>query len=285
MGRLIANEVRRLQRVAHQHRLQVRAVGVSVPGIARAVSGRVWAPNIPGWADYPLREEIADAVSDPALTVLVDSDRAASILGELWQGAARGCQNAVFVAVGTGIGVGIVMDGRLLHGAHGIAGAIGWWALSRPFQTAYQACGDFEYHASGAGLAKRAAELVGQVTGYRGLLRCKRNLTARDVFAAYETGDSVAERVILEAVDYWGRASANLVSLLNPERIIFGGGVFGPATRFLKDIEGEARQWAQPIAVRRVKFLASELGAEAALYGAGRLALQSLEGAPQPQSP
>jgi glucokinase len=78
-------------------------------------------------------------------------------------------------------------------------------------------------------------------------------------------------------VEYWGRASANLVSLLNPERIIFGGGVFGPATRLLKDIKREAGQWAQPISVRRVKFLTSELGPTAALYGAGRLALQSID--------
>jgi glucokinase len=277
VGRLIVGEVRRLQCAARQRRWRVRAVGISVPGIAHAANGRVWAPNIHGWTDYPLRDEITAAVNDPSVRVVVDSDRAASILGEAWQGAARGCHNAVFLAVGTGIGAGILVEGRVVRGANDIAGAIGWWALSQPFHPAYEACGDFEYHASGNGLAQRAAALVARMPDYRGRLRRKRELTARDVFTAYDAGDSVAERVIHDAVEYWGRASANLVSLLNPERIIFGGGVFGPATRFLKDIKREAGQWAQPISVRRVKFLTSELGPTAALYGAGRLALQNID--------
>ena len=78
-------------------------------------TGRVWAPNIPGWDDYPLKAEIQAAISDPSVKVVVDSDRAASILGEAWQGAARGCRNAIFLAVGTGIGAGILVDGRVLR--------------------------------------------------------------------------------------------------------------------------------------------------------------------------
>ena len=102
-------------------------------------AGRVWAPNIPGWDDYPLKAEIKAAVSDQAVKIAIDSDRSASILGEAWQGAARDCRNAIFLAVGTGIGAGIFVDGRVLHGAHGIAGAIGWMALDRPFRPEYVA--------------------------------------------------------------------------------------------------------------------------------------------------
>ena len=205
-----------------------------MPGIARPQTGRVWAPNIPGWDDYPLKAEIKAAVSDQAVKIAVDSDRSASILGEAWQGAARECRNAIFLAVGTGIGAGILVDGRVLHGAQGIAGAIGWLALDRPFRPEYASCGCFESHASGEGIARAANEVLAGRQGYRGPLCAAAEVTAHDVFAAYEQGDEVAKEVVAQAIEFWGMASANLISLFNPEKIVFGGGVFGPAAQFLK---------------------------------------------------
>ena len=276
VGQLMAREAWRLYSTATRERVSVRALGACVPGIARPKTGRVWAPNIPGWSDYPLRKELRGALARADIPILVDSDRAAYILGEAWQGAARGCRNAVFLSVGTGIGAGILAEGEVLRGAHGSAGSIGWWALSRPFHAAYVPCGDFEYHASGAGLARVAADWVSRMPDYRGPLKRKRDLTAHDVFAAYAAGDLVAAGVLHEAAEYWGAACANLVSLFNPEKIIFGGGVFGPATQFLRDIELEARKWAQPVAIRRVKFEVSRLGGDAGLCGAGYLAWRAV---------
>ncbi len=275
VGRLIIRQIERLQEAAAKRRLQVAAVGVCVPGIADPKSGRVWAPNIPGWDDYPLRDEIRNLVAADKMKVVVESDRAASILGEAWQGAARGCRHAIFLAVGTGIGAGILVDGRILHGEHNIGGAIGWLALQRPFRQNYVDCGCFESHASGEGIAKVAAELLDRRRGYRGPLRSKSPLTAHDVFAAYEAGDEIAKEVFAQAVEFWGMASANLISLANPEMIVFGGGLFGPAVRFIDTIAQEARRWAQPIAMQRVKFEASQLGGDAALVGTAYLALKA----------
>jgi glucokinase len=272
VGALMGREARRLRRAAAAGGLRVDAIGVAVPGIAHAASGRVWAPNIRGWDDYPVRQELEAAAGMPAVAVAVDSDRAASILGEAWRGAARGCRHAVFLAVGTGIGAGILADGQVLRGANDSAGAAGWLALSRPFQAEYSACGDFEYHASGEGLARAAERLLAQTAGYQGPLNRKRTLSARDVFAAYEAGDILAARVMRDAIEYWGAACANLVSLLNPEKIIIGGGVFGPAAKFLDAIAAEARRWGQPVATGQVTFEASRLGGDAALYGAAVLA-------------
>jgi glucokinase len=277
IGKLVVAQVRRLTRAAARHGLTVCAVGAAVPGIVNARSGNVWAPNIPDWGDYPLHAEIAAAVNDSNIKIVVDNDRSASILGEAWQGAARGCRDAVFVAVGTGIGAGILVGGRVLNGAHGIAGAIGWLALDRPFRRDYVGCGCFESHASGEGLANAATRILGRNSRYRGPLRANGRLTAHDVFDAYECGDEVAEQVLREAIEFWGMASANLVSLLNPEKIIFGGGVFGPAARFLEAIAAEARRWAQPVAIERVKFEASQLGSGAALYGAAYRALRKVK--------
>lgn len=246
----------------------VRGVGMCVPGIYYPDSGRVWAPNIPGWEDYPLLEVLGDTV-DEGVRVRVESDRACCILGEIWKGAAQGCSDAVFMAVGTGIGAGIVSGGRIINGVRGIAGAVGWFALDRPYQEGFETYGCFEYFASGDGMARVAADFMEE--GYDGELRAG-PVDARRIFEAYETGDALAVKVIDRAVDLWGMAVANLVSLLNPQKIIFGGGVFGPAVRLLDRIEQEARKWAQPISMDMVSIEASHLGSDAALYGAAHLA-------------
>lgn len=251
------------------------AVGVTVPGIYRADRGTVWAPNIPGWDDYPLRAELQHALG-PATRVVVDSDRAAYILGETWRGAATGARNAIFLAVGTGIGAGILVDGRVLRGHADIAGAIGWLALQRPYLSRYVDCGCFEYHASGPGLANVARDLLGTLPDYGGELYGlpASELTTSRVFDAFARNDPLAIRVIDQAIELWGMATANLVSLFNPETIVFGGGVFGPAVRVLDRIRAEARLWAQPISMGQVRLVASALGGDAGLYGAARLAMQ-----------
>jgi glucokinase len=286
VGQLIRRELKDLLAAACAQRASVSAIGVSVPGISYSRTGKVWAPNIPGWEDYPLRREILAAVQDKRIRVVIDSDRACYILGETWRGVAKGCRNAIFLAVGTGIGAGILIDGRILRGAHDIAGAIGWLALDRPFRREYVGCGCFEYHASGTGLAKVANDILAQHPSRTPNTPSLHHSTtpsfvsARDVFSAHDRGDPVARQVIAQAVEFWGMAVANLVSLFNPEKIIFGGGVFGPAAPLLADIYAEAQKWAQPISIKQVKLQASKLGGDAGLHGAGCLALQAATSPP-----
>lgn len=251
----------------------ITTVGIAVPGIYHGKTGNVWAPNISGWDDYPLRQHVQDEVNLP---VVIDSDRACCILGESWKGNAKGCLNAIYLAVGTGIGAGILTGGKILRGAHDIAGAIGWMALQQPFEEKYISCGCFEHHASGEGIAKVAAEVLEKHKDYNGVLAQKSpgELTAYDVFAAYENNDLVAKEVFGIGVRFWGMAVANLVSLFNPEKIILGGGVFGPAVQFITEIKKEAAKWAQPISMKQVSIESSSLGTNAGLYGAGYLALQ-----------
>jgi len=277
VGALLVEQIRSLLEAAQQSGDPVEGVGIAVPGIYRAASQTVWAPNIPGWDDYPLVEEVRGAVPD-GVTVRVDSDRACAILGETWRGGAAGARNAVFLVVGTGIGAGILVDGRIVRGVGDAAGAIGWLALDRPYRDGYEAVGCFEYHASGPGIAAKARRLIEADESYEGELRCGdlATLTAQEVFAAYDDWDPIGVRALDEAVLYWGMAVANLVSLFNPETIIFGGGVFGPAVQFLERIREEAMRWAQPISIRQVELRASQLGDDAVLYGAGHLAMLSL---------
>lgn len=273
VGALISEQVHHA--ITQERHEEIEAIGISVPGIYHARTGTVWAPNIPGWTDYPLVEELTTRTG--GLLVRVDSDRACSILGETWRGSAQGCRNAVFVAVGTGIGAGILVDGTVLRGHSDIAGATGWMALESCFRPEYAGCGCFEFHASGSGLAHRTREMLDEDPAYSGTLRSipADDLTTEHVFAAALEGDPLATHVIARAITYWGMATANYVSLFDPEMIIFGGGVFGPAARFLDRIRQEAARWAQPINMRRVKLTCSALGPDAALYGAGRLALNA----------
>ena len=98
-------------------------------------------------------------------------------------------------------------------------------------------------------------------------------ITSHDVFAAYDADDDVARAVLHRAVELWGMLAANLVSLLNPEVIVWGGGVFGPATRFIDDIRTEAAKWAQPVAMEQVRLIASRTPHNAILSGAAYIAL------------
>lgn len=254
-----------------------RAIGAIVPGIYWSAKGTVWAPNIPGWDDYPLLAELRD-LADPDTAVAVDSDRAGYILGETWLGAAKGAKNAIFVAVGTGIGLGVLADGRVLRGARDIAGATGWMALSRPYRPGYEEVGCFEYNASGPGIVKVARDYLAETPSYAGPLREAGDaLTTAVVFEAADVGDPLATSVLDNAVAYWGMAVANYASLFDPEIVVFGGGVFGPAAKYLERIREEALRWGQPISTPQVRLAVSTLGGDAGLLGAGHLALRAIE--------
>ena len=275
VGALICSQINRLLEKAAELEIKITSLGICVPGIAYADTGNVWAPNINGWDNYPLRNELETALAGKNISVHIDSDRACYILGELWKGNATGCSDAIYLAVGTGIGAGILVNGEILRGSHDISGAIGWMALSRPYDEKYKSCGDFEYHASGEGIGKQANEILPPFSA--SILHGIKNkhITAKDVFEAAELGDELAKKVLSNAIEYWGMAVANLVSLFNPEKIIFGGGVFGPALKFLDEIYNEAKKWAQPISIQQVQLTGSALGTEAGLYGAGLLALKN----------
>ena len=288
VGALIVELASRLLDSGEARAAPPRAIGAIVPGIYWSEGpsrGRVWAPNIPGWDDYPLLDELR-ALADAHLSgtsdiaVQVDSDRAGCVLGEIWRGVAQGARNAIFVAVGTGIGAGILVDGHILRGARDIAGATGWMALDRPYRPGYKDVGCFEYNASGPGIVRVARDYLAETPSYAGTLRraaARDALTTAAVFEAADAGDELALRVVDNAIAHWGMAVANYVSLFDPEIIVFGGGVFGPAARYLDRIRDEALLWGQPISMPQVRLAVSALGGDAGLLGAGHLALRAID--------
>ena len=278
VGELVAEIIRSLAA-----RYAITGAGICVPGIVYSKKGTVWAPNIPGWEDFPLKRYISDVIGQSKANIAIESDRTCYILGEKWRGAAKDCTDAIYIAVGTGIGAGILIDGRVLHGSNDIVGATGWMALEPPYNKEFDQCGCFETYASGNGIGYQARkeltvlkETVGSTkySEIKSALRDKpvESVTSHDVFASYPS-DPVAVKVLNKAVQMWGMGAANLVSLFDPQKIIFGGGVFGPAVKFIPQIYDEACKWGQPISMKSVKFCATEVQSDAALLGAAYLVL------------
>lgn len=276
VGELAAGIVKEMFEEAAGRDITIEGVGVCVPGIVYSRTNLVWAPNIPGWDNYPLYDDLCSVIPD-GVPLHIDSDRTCHMYGEMWLGAAKECHSAIFIAVGTGIGAGIIMDGRVIHGANDTIGATGWMALEPPYKEEFDACGCFEYYASGNGIGARARDAVRSDSGYNGVLRNKpvEEITAHDVFEAYKVNDPIAVAVLKKAVMLWGMAAANMVSLLNPQKIIWGGGVFGPASIFIEDIYKEACKWAQPISIRQVEFVHTQVPGNAGLLGAAFLPIKN----------
>lgn len=271
VGSIIKDQIEEMLAHAALKYLQVEGIGISVPGISDQQRGTVWAPGIRGWEKYPLLQFLEEHLTRHDLPIRIESDSSCSLFGEHWLGIARGTTDAIYLSVGPEIGAGIMVDGRLIRGSRNMAGAAGWMALRPPFEAKFKSCGNFEYYASGDGLTRAAEE-----TGTKLLSRLLPggNTPGQDpdqLFSAYAMKDAVALKVIDRAIELWGMASANLISLFNPEILIFGGSVFGPGVKYIDRIYREAIKWAQPVAMRQVRFEASVLGENAPLLGAAHI--------------
>jgi glucokinase len=161
-------------------------------------------------------------------------------------------------SIGTGIGAGIVAGGNLLRGSGDIAGAVGWFTLTPERQPLYVQVGCFEAEAAGPALARRA-----------------RMDSAEAVIAAARAGDPNANLAVEQTARYLAMGIANIVSILNPEMIVLGGGLMQASDLFLATIKRIVGDWAQPIAARQVRIEITSLGEDAGLLGAARLALAS----------
>ena len=275
---IIAAMVKKLIAYANNHGYTPAAIGACVPGIYNPEDRTVWAPNIPGWNHIPLWDELTRHLNDPSIKIVIESDRSCYILGEIWQGCAEGCSDAIFIAVGTGIGAGILSNGAIINGKSGIAGAISWMALEPPYNRKYDSWGNLEHYASGNGISRSAIEILQKKRSTTSMLDelPMELITSHDVFKAYEQKDAVAVKVLDKAIKYWGMTVANLVSIFNPQKIIFGGGVFGPASQFLDSIRSEAKKWAQPLSFQEMQLEVSTLAGNAGLIGAAFLAIKSI---------
>jgi glucokinase len=176
------------------------------------------------------------------------------------------------VIIGTGVGGGLVLDGKLIRGVNRLAGAVGWFILDRSEDSDLvkeRALGSWESQTAGPGIARRALQLLKQDPAAHSILSNKGiDITAEDVYEAAKQGDALALKVTSDEAELLGRGIANIVSLVNPEIVVLGGSIGTNSSILLPQIESIVERYAQPISSRSVKIVTSRLGSDAGLYGA-----------------
>ncbi len=244
-------------------------IGLGSPGpLDRETGTVIETPNL-GWRNFPLRDLIANAVG---LEAVLDNDANAATLGEWWQGAARGANHVLGVTLGTGIGGGILLDGKIYHGFSDVAGEIGHMTIDSTGRKC--ACGNYgclEAYASGPAIAARAVE--GLRAGAPSLLPDMvggdaARITAETVSEAIIAGDAYAAEVMRETAKFLGTGLANLINVLNPEMIVISGGVTRAGDHLFGPLRAEVRKRAFRVAAESCRIVASELGDMAGVIGA-----------------
>ena len=253
-------------------------IGIGVPGPVEFRSGRPVSPPImPGWDGYPVRERFAERFGAP---VWVDNDVNVLGLAEWRAGAATGHENVIVVKVGTGIGAGIISDGRLHRGAQGAAGDVGHIQISEDGSVICR-CGNvgcLEALAGGGAIARdgEGAARDGRSPRLRLLLEERGVLTAEDVANAAAHGDPVCVTLIQAAGTRIGSMLAGVVNFFNPSLIVIGGGVGQSGDRFLASIREAVYRRSLPLATRDLRVVPSGLGAMAGVIGAATMVADEL---------
>ena len=253
-------------------------IGIGVPGPVEFRSGRPISPPImPGWDGYPIRERLADGYGAP---VWVDNDVNILALGEWRSGIAVGHDNAIVVKIGTGIGAGIISNGRIHRGAQGAAGDVGHVQVIDDASVVCR-CGNvgcLEALAGGAALARdgESAALAGRSERLRTALDQHGRVTAEDVARAASFGDPVAMGLLLGAGHRVGLVLASLVSFFNPSIVVVGGGVAQSGDQLLAAIRETVYRRSLPLATRDLAIQRSSLGALAGVIGASSMVTEQL---------
>jgi glucokinase len=257
----------------------IAGIGVASAGPLDTVSGIILdIPTMPGFAKFPLRDAIAEATGLP---VVLENDAIAAAFGEWRHGAGRGLRNMAYLTVSTGIGGGIVADGRLVRGRRGMAGHVGHIRLGQEGPRC--ACGAtacFEALASGTALGRRARDEASRdPQGFLGHAARVRTVDARDVIDGARAGDEACQALVADEARFLGQGITAILHCFSPDRVILGGGVSLAFDLLADGIHAVVRADALP-SFRDVAVVVAELGDNAGLIGAATMALDSVNDGP-----
>jgi glucokinase len=249
----------------------VIGVGIGAPGPLDYHNGIVLlAPNL-GWKEMPLRARISEGLGLPAA---LDNDANCAAIGEWWQGAAKGTQHALAVTIGTGIGGGVILNGKIYHGASDCAGELGHTTIDMDGRRC--ACGNYgclEAYTSGPAIALRAAEAI--QSGDESSLRARvggdlSRITAQTVYDAAAEGDELALEVVRDTASYLGAGIANFLNIFNPEVVVVCGGVTAAGERLFVPMQREVARRAFKPAVAACRIVPGILPGSAGVLGAAK---------------
>ena len=250
---------------------EISAVSLVVPGTVKVEEGVVVkAPNLPCLDGFRLADALMKRLPVPAI---LENDANAAAVGEMWQGAAVGCKTIICLTLGTGVGGGIILDGKLWRGVDGAAAEIGHMCVD-PFGGVACTCGSrgcLEVFASATAIVRMTREASPRYPD--SILQGNEDRTAEMIFEAGKEGDELALEVFRRMGVYLGIGLANLINILNPEMIVLGGGVVNGWDLFGKHMHQQVEERAFPLLAARVKIVRAKCGDDAGLLGAARLAL------------
>ena len=248
----------------------VIGIGVGAPGPVDK-SGVVYKAVNLGWGVLNIKEELEKLTG---VTVMAGNDANVAALGEMWKGGGEGYSDLVVVTLGTGIGGGVIIDGRIVTGYKGAGGEIGHIHINDD-ETEVCGCGNkgcFEQYASATGIARLANRKLVSSNEDSVLRKCEIN--AKTVFDAVKAGDKLAMEIAEEFGEYLGKGLANVADVTNPEVFVIGGGV-SKAGQVIIDYGQKYFKKYVFHACRDAKFVLAKLGNDAGIYGAAKLAVQN----------
>ena len=252
----------------------IQGIGFDFPGQVDYKTGVVkLAPNIPGWVNVPIAQMIEEEFHIPTK---IDNDVRCAALGEMLFGAGRGCENFVCITVGTGIGSGLVVNGQIVRGASNAAGELGHIKLQMK-DGPICGCGDtgcLEAFASGPSIVAMAQDYIkgGKSTKFREMAAAEGGeITPYMVAKAAEAGDPVAKRIFEIVGEYIGIGLTSVINLLNPEKVIIGGGVAEAGDLLFNPIRKTIKERAMVVAGEAVEIVPAQLGNTAGVIGASLL--------------
>lgn len=249
---------------------EILGIGMTAPGAVTADGILHGAVNI-GWGDVNLAAE-AERILEIS-PVLVGNDARVAALGEAIYGAGKGAKSMLMVTIGTGVGGGVVLDGKILMGESGVAGEIGHMTID-PYETEPCSCGKtgcLEQYASATGMVRVAEDFLAERTE-DSVLRKEKQITAKALWDAAKAGDGLANEIADFVCNRIGIAIANAVYLVDPEKIVIGGGVSAAGRILLEKIEKAYRKKVFPHSRKKI-FALAELGNDAGIQGAAALVL------------
>jgi len=253
------------------------SLGIGAPGVIYIKQGIVVSsPNLPDWVNVPLKKMVKKEISLP---VVIENDANAAAFGEKWVGAGKGANSMICITLGTGVGGGIILDGRVWHGEDGMAAEVGHTTVN-PDGPQCQ-CGNtgcVEVYASASGIVREVRRLLKREDSIlkKSFQGREDYFTAKDVFRAAKAGDQVCLRVIHQMGRYLGIGIANMVNIFNPELIVLAGGVTAAWKDFIPIVKEEIQIRAFEVPRKRARLVRARLGDHAGIIGAAGVALQAV---------
>jgi glucokinase len=259
----------------------IAAIGVATPGLMDIPAGVILdPPNLRPWRNVPVRDHVARAFGRPTA---FQNDANAAALGEYWAGAGQGVASLVFFTLGTGVGGGVVIDGKVLEGRHSHGAELGHVKIemTQPRQCGCGRYGCLEAYASATAVVKRTHELLNEEPGPSKLHEHRQRhgeLTARDVFEAAAAGDELAGRIVEQTAYYLAIGAMNAMHTIDPDMVVFGGGMTAAGEPFLERICHHVRELAFPVPAQHTQIRYALLGTDAGFIGAAACARQLVRG-------